>query len=112
MQEVLRIDGLPANALDAAAAFHANWLGKARSLLDGGADSLVLVMAPAAHDHADWRRAAVRDLARAHAPKRVNLLASDDETAIAAALDYLAHAPGLTGQFLPLDGHGAGNPAG
>ena len=58
--------------------------------------------------HRGWRLAAVQGLAREHAPLRVNALASDDELAIAAAHAYLASADGVTGQYLPLDSHGAG----
>ena len=101
-QAVLRIDGLPVEALDAAAAFHGEWRKRAQSLLEG-ADALTIVMSLAPYDHADWRRAAARDLARAVAPKRVNVIAGDDENAIAAALEYLEGAPGVTGQYLPLD---------
>ena len=107
-QAVLRIDALPDSALDAAATFHGEWRGRAQSLLDQR-DVLAVVLPPAPYDHADWRRAAARDLARA-APKRVNVIASDDERAITAALAYLTAAPGVTGQYLPLDGHGAGDP--
>jgi hypothetical protein len=45
---------------------------------------------PAAdHSHRGWRLAAVQGLAREHAPRRVNAVASDDEAAIAAAARYL-----------------------
>jgi len=110
-QAVLRIEALPAGALDAAAQFHGEWRSRALTLLDReGALAIVMPLAP--YDHADWRRAAARDFARAVAPKRVNLIAGDDEPAIAAALAYLDSAPGVTGQFLPLDGHAAGNSLG
>ena len=108
-QAVLRIETLPAGALDAAAMFHGEWRGPAHSIL-GRADALVIVTPPAAYDHADWRRTAARDLARAVAPKRVNMIAGSDEQAIQATLAYLAAAPGVTGQYLPLDGHAAGDP--
>lgn len=112
MQAVLRIEGLPADALDAAAEFHRTWLDQARGALRGEASSLVLIMPPAPPDHRDWRRAIARDLARELAPKRVNLVAGGDTDAISAALEYLARAPGVTGQLLPVSGQGAGNPAG
>jgi hypothetical protein len=50
----------------------------------------------------------VQELARAAMPGRVNAVAGDSEAAIAAALRYLNEAPGLTGQYLPLDDAGAG----
>jgi len=62
----------------------------------------------APYDHVDWRRAVARDLARAAAPARVNLIAGDDQRAIVAALAFLEDARGVTGQYLPLDGQGAG----
>ncbi len=66
-------------------------------------------MPAAPYDHADWRRAVARDLARAYAPKRVNVVGGND---LAATLDYLAGAPGVTGQYLPLDGAGAADALG
>jgi hypothetical protein len=103
---LLRVGPLPQEALAAAARFHADILPRAvAALADAG--ELVLVFPPADHTHRGWRLAAVQGLAREHAPIRVNALASDDEAAIAAAADYLASAPGITGQLLPLDGNGA-----
>jgi len=135
-QAVLRIEGLPEGALDAAACFHAEWLPRARAVLDaprngegdhaqhgGGArvvsrdlgvplhqplggpppplgEDLVLIFPVAAYDHRGWRLAAVQDLAREAAPKRVNAIVGDDEQAIAATARWLAQAPGITGQIL------------
>jgi hypothetical protein len=48
-------------------------------------------------------------LARALAPQRINAVAGDSEAAIMAARDYLARAPGLTGQLISLDDEGAGS---
>lgn len=112
MQAVLRIVGLPTSAVDAAAEFYRVWAGPARDAFAGNADSLVLVMPAAGADHRDWRRCVARDLARELAPKRVNLIAGDDPAAICATLEYLARAPGVTGQILPVSGQGADNPAG
>jgi hypothetical protein len=39
------------------------------------------------------------------------MIAGEGPAAIASALGYLDRAPGVTGQYLPLDGEGAGNPA-
>ena len=105
---MLRIDvtGLPDLPSAAAAAFHRDWLGRAQASLEG--DNLTLVFAPADHTHNGWRLAAVQMLAREHAPRRVNAVASDDPAGIAAALDYLGAAGGITGQYLPLDSAGAG----
>ena len=107
-QAVLDCSALPGNALEAAARFHAHYLPQLAGLLDG-AESLVIVMPPAPYDHVDWRRALARDLARAHAPRRVNVIGGND---VAATLEYLARAPGVTGQYLPLNGTGAGDALG
>ena len=107
-QAVLDCGALPDDALGAAARFHAEYLPQVAGLLDG-ADSLVIVMPSAPYDHADWRRAVARDLARAHAPRRVNVVGGNE---VAATLEYLARAPGVTGQYLPLDGEGAGDALG
>ncbi len=111
MQSVIRIDGQPASALDAAAEFHRIWLAKVREALRGEADALVLVMPALPPDHRDWRRSVARDLARELAPKRVNLVAGNDLAAIAATIEYLEQAPGVTGQMLLVDGHSEGNTA-
>jgi len=100
---------LPADALAAAAQFHAEDLPKIRQTL-GAASSpqFTIVFAPADHTHRAWQLAATQGLARQHAPLRINAIESDDDAAIAAAAAYLASAGGVTGQFLPLDSLGAG----
>jgi hypothetical protein len=101
-QAVLRIEGLPNGALDAAARFHRDWLDRAREAL-GANEALALVFPAAAYDHRGWRLAAVQDLAREAAPKRVNGVAGSDEQAIATTIEWLAQAPGITGQLLAVD---------
>ena len=108
--QVLRITGLPDDPLEAAAVFHAGWLPRIQALMserrpDG---DLLLAFASANHTHRDWRLAAVRGLAREGKPLRINAVAGDDERAVESAARYLADAPGVTGQYLPLDGAGAG----
>lgn len=105
-----RVGPLPDTALAASTRFHAEDLPRVLALLDPAeaAKNLVIVFGPADHTHRGWRLAVVQQLAREHAPIRVNALASDSEAAIAAALSYLAAAGGVTGQLLPLDGTGAG----
>lgn len=98
------VEGLPADPLDAAARFHA----EVAPVLAGAADDLLVVFSPADYTHRGWRLAAVQMLARAAAPRRVNAVASGSERAILAAERYLGAAPGLTGQYLPLDDEGAG----
>jgi hypothetical protein len=104
---LLRVGPLPEEALAAAAQFHAEVLPRVEEELATGQD-LTLVFTPADHTHRGWRLAAVQQLARRHAPVRINVLAGDDDAAIEAAIRYLAEAPGITGQLLPLDGTGAG----
>jgi hypothetical protein len=104
---LLRVGPLPGDALAAAARFHADVLPGVLDALAGGGD-LILIFAPADHTHRGWRLAAVQELARKHAPRRVNALAAEDEAAIAAAARYLGTAEGVTGQLLILDGIGAG----
>ena len=98
------VEGLPADPLAAAARFHTD---VAPALADAG-DDLLLVFPPADHAHRGWRLAAVQMLARSLAPRRVNAAASASEAAILAVERYLGAAPGLTGQYLPLDDAGAG----
>ncbi len=105
---LLRVGQLPEAALAAAAEFHARVLPQIYPHPKEEGD-LVLLFLPADHTHLGWRTAVVQDLAREHAPIRVNGIASDDEAAIAAALHYIADAPGVTGQHWPLDGEGAGS---
>ncbi len=107
---LVRVRSLPESAIEAAAAFHGDTLERVLSAIDEATEGVTLVFALADHTHREWRLAVVQGLAREHAPLRVNAVASDDETAIAAAADYLARAPGVTGQYLVLDGNGAGNP--
>jgi hypothetical protein len=107
-QAVLRVEGLPEAALDAAAAFHADWMPRARGEL-AASEALVLVFSAAAYDHRGWRLAAVQDLAREAAPTRVNAVAGDDQAAVSATVEWLARAPGITGQLLAVDGKFAAN---
>ena len=102
---LLRVGALPDEALAAAARFYAEVM----PLLNPppSEEDLTLIFLPADHSHRAWRLAAIQALAREYAPIRVNALVSDSESAIAAALAYLATAEGLTGQLLELDDTGA-----
>ena len=93
---VFRVGPLPEGALEAAAEFHARVLAEIIPV----EEDLVLVFPSARYDHRGWRQAAVQDLARAAAPLRVNGIVGEDEAAIAQAADWLAQAPGITGQVL------------
>ena len=102
-QAVLRIEGLPEGALDAAARFHSEWLPTARALLldlPAVNEDLVLVFPSATYDHRGWRLAAVQDLAREAAPIRINAIVGDDDKAIIESIQWLARSPGITGQLL------------
>jgi hypothetical protein len=101
MQRLLAAEHLPEGALDAAGTFMAFHLEAARGALsEPDCTALAIILAPAAHDHADWRRTLARDLAREAAPKRVNVLAGSPGAAREAGLRFLADAPGVTGHYL------------
>jgi hypothetical protein len=106
---LVRVGPLPLSAVAAAGRFHAEVLPALVEEL-GASEQLLIVFEPADHAHRAWRLAVVQGLAREHAPVRVNAVASSDEAAIRAAADYLARAPGVTGQYFALDGDGAGGP--
>ena len=92
---------LPDAALEAAAAFMAHHLGAARAVLAApDCTALTIILPPAPYDHRDWRQALARDLARAAAPKRANVLAAAPGPARDAALRFLADAVAVTGQYL------------
>lgn len=105
---ILHVGPLADDPLDAAAQFHAEILPQARALLRQD-DDLTLIFAPGGHEHQGWRLAVVQALARDHAPRRVNAVAGASEQAVAAAADWLTLAQGITGQYLRLDGQGAGS---
>lgn len=100
MQAVLTIEDLPGNALDAASAFYAEHMPRAQEQLAGGVAALVIALPFAPFDHDSWRRALARDLARTHAPQRVNVIGANDEANRDCLLSYVSDAPGITGQYL------------
>ncbi len=108
---LIRVEGLPADPLDAAARFYAE---VAPQVAQSGDAVVTLLFPPADHAHRGWREAAVASLARALAPRRVNAMVGDEAIAIAATLAWLEGAEAMTGQLLPLappscpDSHGAG----
>ncbi|WP_379547476.1 Rossmann fold domain-containing protein [Qipengyuania sp. DSG2-2] len=110
-QIVIETGELPSGALEAAAVFHETIAARVAQAAQDGASDVVLALPAAPYDHTDWRRTAARDLARAHAPVRVNVIGGGDAQARAATTAYLAGAHGITGQYLPLDNNGAGDPA-
>lgn len=96
-QAEYHVSDLPKNALDASAHFYAHHLEVARKLIGDG--DLVIILPPAEYDHADWRQALARDLAREFAPSRVNVIAAGEDAQKAQLLAYLAGAKGVTGHY-------------
>lgn len=94
----LIVDALPSDPLDAASLFHQNWLDPIERALTSGMDVMV-VLVPTDHTHGEWRKAAAAMLARKHTPRRINLVAGEG-AALETIGDYLAEAPGVTGQYL------------
>lgn len=68
---------------------------------------VMIALPPADHTHREWRRALAAMLARAHTPRRSNVVAGEG-AALDAVARYLAGAPGITGQYFETDGLGAG----
>ena len=102
---VLLISGLADNPLDAAAEFFADHVPAIReNMRHPDRSVLSIVFEPAGHEHRAWRVAGVQELAREMAPRRINAIVGSDEEAIAEIADYLAAAPGVTGQLLVADG--------
>lgn len=99
---IIRVGPLPEPALDAAAAFHAQFRQKVRNAAGSDSEYVVVIMEPAPFDHADWRRAAARDLARAYPDNCINIIAGSDDGAVARMIEFLGRAPAITGQYLPL----------
>lgn len=90
---------LPDGPLEAAAAFHAGHLPKIEEMIAGSPALVTIVFGPGDHEQRDWRMAAVRNLARKHAPIRVNGVAGADDS-VQPLLIFLENAPGVTGQLL------------
>ncbi|MCJ2187739.1 Rossmann fold domain-containing protein [Novosphingobium beihaiensis] len=106
--ELLYAGPLADDPLDAATDFHARVLPGVEATLNAGADPLTLVFLPASHEHRGWRLAVVQGLARRFAPSRINAIECASQAEADAAVRWLDGAAGVTGQFLPLDGNGAG----
>ncbi|MDE1467864.1 Rossmann fold domain-containing protein [Aurantiacibacter sp. D1-12] len=97
---IIEVVGLPAAPLDAAAAFHREWVPKVRGLMQE--NNVVVIFDPADHTHQGWRLSAVQELAREAAPQRVNGVESEDAQAVSETLFYLQSADGVTGQIFTL----------
>ena len=94
---------MPTSPLEASALFHERDLPGIVALLKQDGQDLTLAFTAADHSHRAWRLAVVQGLAREHAPLRINAVASNDQAAIAAAHAWCGNAPGVTGQYWPLD---------
>ena len=103
------VDDLPAGPLEAAGIFHQHWLPHIEALLQAREDVMV-TLARADHTHREWRRSMAAGLGRAHAPRRINVVAGEG-AALEACARYLSGASGVTGQYMESDGEGAGDPA-
>jgi len=96
-QAEYHVSDLPEGSLQASAVFFAEHLEKVRAKLGQG--DLVITLPSAGPDHTDWRQALARDLARAAAPMRVNVIGAGDAEGKEALIRYLADAKGLTGHY-------------
>lgn len=107
MQRVFTVEHLPADGLAAGAAFFAEYLDDARDMIEqADVGAIAIVLPPAGPDHTDWRKALARDLARAHTPKRVNVVAGEEGAELDALLAYLGNAPGVTGHYCEVHDQG------
>ncbi len=105
----------PESSVDAASHFYATLLPQIRELLEGtgmwaqmaeeleGLEGIAVIFPPADHTHAAWRLAAIQELAREAAPLRVNGIAGNESEDLGEVIEYLASAPGVTGQILVVD---------
>ena len=100
-QRIYEVSDLPESGIAASAAFYTDHLEAVRALIGSGdSESLAVILPAAGPDHSDWRLALARALARAHAPARVNVIGGNSESEIAALLEFLAGAKGVTGHYL------------
>ena len=106
-QIALQISCLPEDPLEAAARFYAEEVPLVPKLLEqevavtgDAVDALTIVFPVSGRLHEGWQLAAVQSLAREFAPVRVNGLTGGDADAVLATTEWLADAPGVTGQLL------------
>ena len=100
-QSLLIVETLPASSLEASAAFIKKHLKSvSEGLADDEVSDFVIVLPGASPDQDDWRKAIALDLAREFAPKRINIVSTNDTDAVGKTLAYLRDAKGVTGQYL------------
>lgn len=96
---------------DDAAHFYATLVPMARAFLSGEKpasdaglvgelEAIAFVFRFGGKSHEGWQRAAIQTLAREAAPRRVNGVVGDGLEATDEVTDWLARAPGVTGQLL------------
>lgn len=103
----------PSSPIDAGSHFYTHILPQVRGALDPDSefwvsvgelpqslDGVILFLPEAGDEHDAWRLAAVQDLAREAAPRRVNAVVGGNDEEKAEVADYLRDAPGVTGQIL------------
>ena len=98
-QRLYEVSDLPEGGIAASAEFYSQHMNAAQAALDGF-DALAILLPPAGSDHADWRCAVARDLARAHAPARVNVVSGPVGKERETLLNYLSDAKAVTGHYL------------
>ena len=103
----------PESPVDAASFFYSEHLPMIREALVGAnpvaddpaptntLDEIAIVFPLADHTHRQWRLAAIQGLAREGAPRRVNgVVVGGSGGAVDKTIEWLTHAPGITGQLL------------
>ena len=88
---------LPAAPLEAAAHFYQTIVPQVRAERQC---SVLILFDAADHTHEAWRKAAVGELARDAAPRRVNAVAGPPGASLEAVCAYLDTADGVTGHVL------------
>ena len=99
---IVSVTDLPSTPVDAAVHFYSSIVPGIREDLPEVTE-VVIQFEPADHAHRGWRLAAVQELAREAAPKRVNAIVGTDREAMRAARHFLENAPGVTGQLLVVE---------
>lgn len=100
--KTLRFDDVPSSPISAAGRFYADHLPIISSHLASTKGDLAVILPAARPKHDHWRRAAARDLAREHAPARVNIIGGGDADEVEQSVRFLKDTHGITGQYIAL----------